>query len=329
MPSLNEEFNTELNSELQQGLETLSLSQTVTFTQYVRVVLPLDGFVFWVSADLLSASALLNANALNTFALNQVASVAIPAPTLTVAGSLHHSTEFTQREEGSYAVNRILFTAQQEVQDFNAVSPSMIYLAEIDGVQYAFARRESFYQQAGLYHYQGDAVYAPMTSQIISKIEDLNTLNIVCSNSLPIWLSLNKFMPMYPSMLAPANLEPPYATVHIEPNLTEAIQAAPNFDSKLSHYQLVTDTVKLTIFGLRNFSALDFQDYVFQYSLDTDLFGVMNLPVIRDVKRNQTELNMLAMGKTMELKINYYQTRMQDVARQLILSAIPTFYFEE
>ncbi len=40
------------------GVETLSLQQEITFTQYVRLVLPLDGFVFWVRSDLLTASAL-------------------------------------------------------------------------------------------------------------------------------------------------------------------------------------------------------------------------------------------------------------------------------
>ena len=44
------------------GLETLSQNQTITFTRYHRLVLPMDGFVFWVKADLLTPSALLNSS---------------------------------------------------------------------------------------------------------------------------------------------------------------------------------------------------------------------------------------------------------------------------
>ena len=37
-----------------QGLEDISRSASVTFTKYVRKVLPLDGFVFWVKASIIS-----------------------------------------------------------------------------------------------------------------------------------------------------------------------------------------------------------------------------------------------------------------------------------
>ncbi|MBL4028075.1 hypothetical protein H5I45_24615, partial [Escherichia coli] len=56
MPSLSELQNakTELNATLTQGLDDLSRFQVVTFTKYIRKVLPLDGFVFWVKASVLS-----------------------------------------------------------------------------------------------------------------------------------------------------------------------------------------------------------------------------------------------------------------------------------
>jgi hypothetical protein len=28
------------------------MGQTITFTEYVKVILPLDGFIFWVKADI-------------------------------------------------------------------------------------------------------------------------------------------------------------------------------------------------------------------------------------------------------------------------------------
>ncbi|ELR1901570.1 hypothetical protein QSA11_004706, partial [Salmonella enterica] len=56
MPSLSElsQAKTELNASLVQGLDDISRSASVTFTKYVRKVLPLDGFVFWVKASVLA-----------------------------------------------------------------------------------------------------------------------------------------------------------------------------------------------------------------------------------------------------------------------------------
>ncbi|ECP0802337.1 hypothetical protein FYO77_25455, partial [Salmonella enterica] len=59
MPSLNElqqTAKTELNAALTQGLDDISRFQVVTFTKYIRKVLPLDGFVFWVKASVLSSA---------------------------------------------------------------------------------------------------------------------------------------------------------------------------------------------------------------------------------------------------------------------------------
>jgi hypothetical protein len=84
--------------------------------------------------------------------------------------------------------------------------------------------------------------------------------------------------------------------------------------------------VRITLYGTRNFSALDFVDCVNQYSLDTDLIGIMNLPTVRDEKRTQSELSTIAMKKSVEFVVSYYQQRANDVARQIILSAIPSFF---
>ncbi len=41
------------------GIQVLSEMGEITFNRYVRVVLPSDGYVFWVKASLLSAGALI------------------------------------------------------------------------------------------------------------------------------------------------------------------------------------------------------------------------------------------------------------------------------
>lgn len=81
----------------------------------------------------------------------------------------------------------------------------------------------------------------------------------------------------------------------------------------------------ITLYGLQNNEALAFQDFVNQYSLDTDRIGVMNMPVPKDDKRTAPHLRTLAMKKTMRYEVSYYQSLSVTVARQLIESAIPEF----
>ena len=49
------------------------------------------------------------------------------------------------------------------------------------------------------------------------------------------------------------------------------------------------------------------------------------MPIVRDGKRQQSELQAIAMLKVLDFEVDYYQTRVNAVARQLIKSATPTF----
>jgi hypothetical protein len=317
MPTISESIGSQLQlaGSLAAGVKTISQDQAVVFTMYIRVVLPLDGFVFWVRSDLVSA------------AVRAAAVSGIPTPLyqVSVQGSLHYATQNEQREDETADINRVVFTSLSQIDEFNVIGPGVMFLGEFEGIRFAFNRRDSFYQQANLYHYVGDAVYPALDSQIIDAVGELDTTELIVSNSLPVWLTLNQFMPMYPSFLVPGNIAPPYAVVHIDPSSTNAIQSAPALDSTLSHYQLVSDRVRITMYGLGNNQAMDFQDYVFQYSLNTDVIGVMNMPVIRDEKRTQSELSVIAMKKSIEIEVSYYQARVNTIARQFIKSAIPTY----
>lgn len=301
------------------GLETLSENQTITFTRYHRLVLPLDGFVFWVKADLLSPSAILNTSALNTAALNAGQNVT-DAATWVVKGSLHYNTDNRQNEDEGFPINHIVFTSEEEIEEIQAPTTGVMYIGEFDGLKFSFERRSMLYRQAGLFHYQGDAVYPSMASQLVDDPRTLDVQNVIVSNSLPIWLSLNRFMPMYPSFLTD-DVPLPWCSVHIEPTGTIGLQSSPWIDpNNGSHYQLARDRVKLTVFGLRNFSVLDFQDYLLDYCLNSDAMGIMNIPVWRDEKRTQAELGTLAMKKTMEVEVNYYQSTVRNLAIQYIKS---------
>ena len=318
---------TQLASDLAQGVKTLSLDQTVCFKKYIRQVLPLDGFVFWIRADLLSGAALRTAG---KFAVNA-------HDIIEVQGSLHYTSALSQEEDSTIAVNQVVFTALQEVQDLSYVSPNVLYIADgPDGLRFSFSTRQKFYYQAGLYHYIGNALYSTMATQVIDQPSQIDLTDVVVSNSLPIWLAIGAYSvpwvapylptpPLFPSFAVPNNYVPPYGAIHIPPDSTRALASAPYLAPDLSHSQLLHDTVRITLYGVRNAGALSFHDLVNQYSLDTDAMGIMNMPAFRDEKKTQVEMAILAMKKTAEFEVSYFQATARAVAQQVIKQAIPIF----
>src|SRR5271163_2207968 len=154
----------QMTGDLAAGLDVLDLNQTVTWVLYKRTVLPADGFVFWVRADILSPGSLVNAGMVNSFTPNQARVAVAPAPSFTAQGSLHHTTVNRQDADESFSVNRMIFTSKQPVNDLNEIAPDELYLATTNGQRYAFSSRSMWYRQAGLYHYSGDAVYPALAT---------------------------------------------------------------------------------------------------------------------------------------------------------------------
>lgn len=320
---------TAMGAALAAGVDTISLNQEIEFTQYIRLVLPLDGYVFLVNANVVSS------NSEWIKALTAVQSTKLPVQ-FSAKGSLHYGTTTEQVEEQTYTTNAVVFTSESEVTSLNFDDPLVVYMGLIDNIQFAFSSRQPFYRQAGLFHYTGTAVYSDLTTQVINTAEQIDTLDVVVSNSLPLWLSLLSYAPavmlranpgvvLYPSFTVPKNLLPPYGVIHIEPDQTETWQTAPGFDPRSSSTQLCSDQVTVTLVGYRNNAAQDFIAWCQQYAEFTGNFGISNLPIPRDEKRRQVELNALAQRKTIKFQVNYYQNRVNDVARQLIHSVIPTF----
>ena len=338
---------TTLGASLEAGVEQLSRWQEITFTKYVRLVLPLDGFAFWVRAAAINPSALANAVVPNVIEPNHAATVSASTASsatfssapdvLTVKGSLHYATTQEQDREETFSTNRVTFTAGSPVQEFNLIGVNELYLATFENIRFAFSSRGSFYVQSGLWHYGGAAVYADMVTQIVDDPLTFNANALIVSNSLPIWLGFNKYapqdwapfgcpFPLYPSFLSPLNFAPPFGTVHIEPASTKSIAIGSTLDSLFNEEQLCEERVIVTIFGATNNAVIDFTQFVQQQSLNNpDLFGITNSPVPRDEKRAQPELRAIAQKKTIEFQVNYYQSRARNLARQLILSAVPSF----
>jgi len=327
---------TPMASDLAEGLKTLALNQKIKFRLYARVVLPIDGYVFWVRADLLArqsfqTSGLVTARQLSK---DEMKPLAIEA-----TGSLHYTADTRQEEAETYAANRVVFTSLKEVQDLNAVAPGLMWIGEFDGLRFGFSSLSSRYRQAGLWHYTGFAIYPDMATQIIDDANLFSSSQVV-SNSLPAWLAMANYAPIYafwgtlpplfPSFLVPDNEPPPYAAVHIVPESTHGLASAPTIDpSTQTHTQLCAESVRITLWGTRNTNALDFIDAMYQYSSDTSAFGIMNIPVVRDDKRTQSELGIIAMKKIIDVEISYLQQRMRTIGKQVIKRAMANLYVNQ
>lgn len=346
MPTIEEALGQQkpIEAVLKAGLENLSANQVITFTKYVKLILPLDGFVFWVKADQLSPSAALNGSPFNQAAFDGGGTIAAAANEIKVKGSLHFDTRTEQGETETYSINRCIFTAEEKIDAFNQIGPNILYIARpptppFENIRFAFSSRGPYYEEANLYHYLGDAIYADMESQIIDNPAQFRR-GLIVSNSLPFWLSMSHWqqkdfepfgnsIPLYPSFLSPENMRPPFGTVHIAPEDTHAMGSTPSLGRTYSHDQLTRDRVKLTFYGLTNQSAMEFVDFVNQYISFYETMGLLNMPIMRDEKRVQSELSAIAMKKSIIYEVSYLQSQARDIARQLILKAIPSFIFPD
>ena len=283
------------------GLRVLSLDETIVFTKYIRKVMPLDGYVFWLATE--------------------------PMP---VQGSLHVSADKRQLEDETISVNRAILSTPTEIQPFNTIGPNTLWIGESRGLKFAFSQQGFFYKPSGIWHYAGDAVYPALESQLVELGRELSDRTLIVSNSLPAWLHLIDYDPiwltvpnprimLYPSFLVPANLRPPYGVVHIPPAETRGLSDVPLLGRTASHSQLATDRAHVTLYGTTNEQAAAWYDLVVQFSRDTDAIGLMSTPpILRDEKRAQAELGVLAMKKTIDFEVSYNQAAIRRLARQMI-----------
>jgi hypothetical protein len=299
----------QMEGAIKDALEVLDLNQEVIFQAYTRVVLPLDGYVFWQ-----------------------------PTVKIKRKGSLHYSQEIQQEETETVGFATVVFTSEGPVTEFAEQPINSLFVACAGGHRFAFNSQGDFYQQARLFHYFGHSVYPALSTQLLDDPRRLpDPTQAIVSNSLPLWLALAGYTPpyydglsnkllLYPSFLVQPNLIPPYITVHIPPEGTRALQPLTWLDANSDSYQLAADRVRLTLYGLQNNHAIDFLNCVQQYSRDTENFGVMNISPILDGIRTQPELQARGMQKMIDVEISYYQTRVNEIARQMIIKAAVASY---
>lgn len=306
---------------LENGLKVLSDNQQVLFTRYVRLVLPADGFIFWVKKSLIRQSnGAINNFMLNSVPINDSRIITEPDDSFYVEGSFHYSTENVQETSRVYGRNIVVFTTTSDIDDFNNIGESELLIGTFDDVQFAFSSRGKFYRGAGLFHYTGEAINPIMRSHVIDSLEQVQTIQVV-NDSLPIWMLLNKYAPVYPAYRGLQNARPPFMSVEIIDSVP--LQQAPFIDKDNNRDQLCKDTVEITCYGLDNNAVLDYIHYVVreQALIPFSGFGICNTPISKTVNIPQSELNVTANTKKITFEINYYQSRTIDIARQLILEA--------
>lgn len=314
MAIANETILTPLQAALKGGLEDISQYVSISFQQYTKVTQPIDGSVFWV--------------------LNP-----LQAP-LVLNGSLHYSSKTNQDQDQTIAINNVVLTTAEEVSDLNEAQPETLWITDVitdsrSILKVAFSSRVSFYRQAGVWHYHGEALYPALATQVVASIEEIPTSPIV-SNSLPVflgfkWPNVEAPIPHYASYLVPDNIKPPYVSVHIDPGATEVLAVSPMLDDittiidPLTHIysttQLCKDSVELILYGFNNQQAIQYKNALEKYSILPGDFGFMTSPVIRDEKRKQSEMNILAMKKKIIMDVSYVQSTADAVTYKLIKEA--------
>lgn len=313
------------------SVQRLSGGATIRFTPYLRIVMPVDAFPFWVKGSLVSAHADLRKVWHGTGHP--------PRNSVDVAGSLHIRTAAEQDEVSSLDRSTIVFTTETEVRQFHNANFDTMWVGDFEGVKFALTERSSFYKQSGQLHYIGENIFPTMQTQLVDDLSGFDLSGRVISNSLPFWLEacrtdlpwlpgLRPTCPVFPSMIVPDNHPPPYVVIHVDDGAAESWQGARLYDSTMSSSNYVRETVRMTTIGLSNRQAEDLVTHIMSWSLiSPDGMGVCRNPVIQDAKEVQPALNALSMRKTIEWDVNYCQTAARDIAQKYILSVIPDYHF--
>lgn len=299
----------ELSDAIDQAVEQLDLNQEITFQPYSRVVLPIDGYVFWKQS----------------------------VPVVSVKGSLHFTQNIEQNEEETYGLAQVVMTTRRRLVEFEALPANTLLVgswmsADETRFRFTFSAQNGRYKAAGLWHYSGRSVSPALASQLLDRDGMIDPTRAITSNSLALWLALNSYksfwssqfktpVTLYPSDLVEPNLTPPYGVVHIGGNDTRALQAAPYLDASYSSWQLAADRVRVILYGLQSDEAIAFHNAVLAYSRDTDNFGIMNVPIVSDDKRPEPGMQAIAMKKTITYDVSYIQARVAQIARELIRKA--------
>ncbi|MXV44326.1 hypothetical protein GS501_04605 [Saccharibacter sp. 17.LH.SD] len=312
MPSLDEISNTHgtpLSAALKAGLSDISYNQRVSFKQFRRVILPSDGFVFWVACS----------------------------PAIDVYGSLHIRHQATQEEWQSFDKGTVTLTTRDDVRPFYNKEHEVdhLWIGSYDTIKFSLSTQETHYAQAELQHYDGTILPPVLVHQLIETEAELDGRSPIVSNSLPFFLAMKhdtnpalawcawpQNIPVFPSFSVPNNQPPPYVSVHNDEDSLQATHMGAVDITGTSTDTLVQERVRLHFVGLNHQDASTILTFIPRWALlNWGKMGVLNTPVLRDDKQPLADLNTLASLKRADIDVMYSQHAARSVAFQTIQSA--------
>lgn len=300
-------------SALRDAQIAIGLDQQIDFRVYNRIVLPIDGYVFWQYKR-----------------------------TEKLAGLLEISQEIEQSDDQTYGAASVSFATSGEVVGFTRQPIDELWVGVFRGTRFAFPQQRGFFAADALWHYLGRAISPIMAKTLLDEDGTIDPTRAIVSNSLPLWLAMNAYTPIfrpppagkpkvliYPAKFVPPNLPAPYITVRISEGDTESLQYTPIIDPRSdSSYQLMSDRVRVKLVGLQADEGIDFYRRALLYMSPDgpEEMGLMEVSGIRDsIERQAAELQTVSQEKVIDFRVSYVQQRVREVAWQFITSVTATF----
>lgn len=294
-----------LNEAIGYAVSTLSQAREFDLVKYTAYRNPVDGYPYWLKTSEVQK----------------------------IQGSLHNRAIQENTQDHSNNRNTIILTTMEQIKGFDVVDPSVAYFitvamddpAIVDGgpLVIGFNSADSYYQEAGAFHYMGEAVY-PNFRQFIVDSPTGWLASLIPSNSLPILLDqiADYGVAVYASWAVPANISTPYISVDIPASKT--INSAPIYDYAGSNKfinQFKIDDVELITYNMGAVNTQALVSHIYDVSQRPALFGITKIPQVHEVPAVQSEYGIRADKKSVKMSISYWLSNSSTVVRKTITQA--------
>lgn len=294
-----------LHEAIETAVGTLSQNREFDLVTYTKYTNTADGFVYWLKT----------------------------ATVQKIRGSLHNRAVQENEQDHTNSRNTIVLTTSDQIKGFDEPNPQTAYFitialddpAIVDGgpMVIGFNSADNYYQEAGAYHYMGQAVFPNFRRFIID--DPLTFLaSIIPVNSLPILLDqiADYGVATYAAWAVPANLTTPYISVAIQTSKT--INSLPVYDYSGSNKfinQFKIDDVELVAYNMGAASTQELISHIFDVSQRPALFGITKIPQVQDVPAVQSEYGIRADKKSVKMSVSYWLSTASSVVRKTITQA--------
>lgn len=301
-----------LKDVIETGWATLAQAREFDLVKYNAFRNPADGYLYWLKTDEVQK----------------------------ITGSLHNRAIQENTQDHTNNRNTIILTTSDQIKGFDVADPTTALFISIqiddpsivDGgpMIIGFNSSDAFYEQAGTYHYMGEAVFPNFRQFIVDDPVDW-AANIVPANSLPIMIDqLGDYgVPVYAAWAVPANIQGAYISVNIDNSRT--MHMMPLYDSAQGvNYanQFKADDIELVAYNMRAANIQGLVTHIFDSSMRPAKFGLMSIPQVNDIPAVQSEYGIRADKKSVKMSINYWLSTSTELVRKTITQANFTMEIE-